>query len=62
MLDWPMHVCIMCRDCPALHDVRCDDRIEDFCRVLLHSNHLESLDSLKTAWGTLWACLNSDEG
>jgi hypothetical protein len=48
----------------ALHgcDVRCDDRIEDFCRALLHSNHLESLDNLKAAWGTLWACLKSDEG
>ncbi|WIA11889.1 hypothetical protein OEZ85_011974 [Tetradesmus obliquus] len=42
--------------------LRCDDRIEDFCRVVLHSNHLESLDNLKTAWGTLWACLRSEEG
>jgi hypothetical protein len=46
----------------AWYDVRCDDRIEDFCRVVVHSNHLESLDNLKAAWGNVWACLKSDEG
>jgi hypothetical protein len=46
----------------AREPLRCDDRVEDFCLVLLKGSHISDTSELRQAWRLLWACLRSEEG